>query len=143
MFLLFDRYKEALKNQGKQADVIKLAENDLNRVSEEFRKIVKELCGCLEDLNEIALKTASTSTVSYIQQMINNEDMNRLPGFEKRIKELEIEKANAELIDKMMAGENIDGVETRAVNVGEQSFVAKQAKVSNDYVGYDRHEKGV
>ena len=69
--------------------------------------------------------------------------MNRLPGFEKRIKELEIEKANAEIIDKMMAGENIDGVETRAVNVGEQSFVAKQAKVSNSYVGYDRHEKGV
>ena len=132
-----------MRNQDKQADVIKLAESDLNRVSEEFRKIVKELCGCLEDLNEIALKTASTSAASYIQQMINNEDMNRLPGFEKRIKELEIEKAHAELIDKIMAGENIDDYETKGVNVGEQSFVAKQAKVSDDYIGYDRHEKGV
>ena len=139
---IYNIYKEALKNQDKQGDVIKEAEKELNRVSNEFRNIVKNLCECLEDLNEIALKTASTSTASYIQQMINNEDMNRLEGFEKRIKELEIEKANAEIIDKIISGENIDGVQTRGVNVGEQSFVAKQAKISDNYVSYDRHDKG-
>ena len=61
--------------------------------------------------------------------MINNEDMNRQEGFEKRIKELEIEKANAEIIDKIISGQNIDGVQTNGINVGQQSFVAKQARV--------------
>ena len=140
---IYNRYQEALKNQGKQKTVIEAAEDELNRVSNEFRNIVKNLCECLENLNEIALKTASTSTASYIQQMINNEDMNRLEGFEQRIKELEVEKANAEIMDKLISGEGIDGVQTKGVNIGHQSFVAKQAKVSEDYNGYDRHTKGV
>ena len=140
---IYNRYKEALKNQGKQEDVIKAAENELSRVSNEFQNIVKNLSECLEELNEIALKTASTNTASYIQQMINNEDMNRQEGFEKRIKELEIEKANAEIIDKIISGQNIDGVQTNGINVGQQSFVAKQAKVSENYDGYDRHTQGV
>ena len=37
----------------------------------------------------------------------------------------------------------VDGVQTKGVNIGQQSFVAKQAKVSEDYNGYDRHTKGV
>jgi hypothetical protein len=140
---IYNRYKEALKNQSKQGSVINAAENELNRVSNEFKTIVQNLCECLEDLNGIALKTASTNAASYIQQMINNEDMNRQAGFEKRIKELEVEKANAEIIDKLIGGENIDGVQTKGVNVGQQSFVAKQAKVSENYDGYDRHTQGV
>ena len=79
-------------------------ESEHKKMSDNFQKTVNQIRRCIDELESQALKTASTNSASYIQQLIDNENLNRTRGYQRRIEQLEKEKKSAELMDKLIQG---------------------------------------
>ena len=107
------KYKEALRNQGRQRSVLEATDDALRGITERFQGVVAEIRECIVQLDSQALKTAATSSAAYIEQMIETEKMNQKAGYVQRIRELEEEKKNAEVLDAVINGGEIGGVRVR------------------------------
>uniref|UniRef100_A0A8C5Q3J4 Uncharacterized protein n=1 Tax=Leptobrachium leishanense TaxID=445787 RepID=A0A8C5Q3J4_9ANUR len=89
-------YQE-LKNKYESASAEKLSVQTIcERLSAEFQtserealKLIETAKKCLQRLQEIALKPELLTTTDYITRLINDEALNKKPGYIERIKSLE------------------------------------------------------
>ena len=137
------KWEEAGKNKKSKQTVVERMEAKIKSLEGELLSSVEKIRDCIIQLDSIALKTAATSSVAYLQQMIETERMNQNLGYLDRIKELEIQKKNAEALEKIAHGGNIGGLQLEGAIRRTEACKAKQAIPSNNYEGYDKHESEI
>ena len=72
------KYEEALGKQATKREVINKIQQESDAISDKIQRNVNEIRENIAHLDSIALKTAATDSASYIQHMIDTEDMNRV-----------------------------------------------------------------
>lgn len=87
------RYEEAVGQNLTHEKLIEELTNDVEDLFEDITSLMNEMNQCKTRLKEIALRPDPLSAIEHIELMIQSEEMERQPGFIKRIKMLkEIKK---------------------------------------------------
>ena len=112
------RHQEFLDKHKGQMTIVEALEQESQEISEEIQAKVDFITECLHRLSQNALRTSTTSSADYLDQMIQAEDHERKPGFERRIDQLRKEKAKAEQLANILGGKQIaSGVQILARKV--------------------------
>ncbi|XP_076854976.1 uncharacterized protein LOC143509945 [Brachyhypopomus gauderio] len=110
-----NRTYENLKHQyeaacGEKKDAVKLKnelEADYKALQSQILSMVEELTRCLKRLKEIALQADPLSTTDYIDLLIESEEQEATPGFQKRISELQHIRQQAVILQKVIRCEDL------------------------------------
>ena len=136
---IYARHKEFLDLHKGQMTIVQALEMESKDLSDEIQQNVDFITECLHRLSENALRTSTTSSGEYLEQMIQAENHERKPGFQKRIDQLMKEKAKADALANIQDGKEImSGIQISAKKVrirrrrmsheDEHSAIGKAAK---------------
>ena len=112
------RHKEFLDLHQGQITIVQALELESQELSDEIQQNVDFITECLHRLSENALRTSTTSSSDYLEQMIQAEDHERKPGFQRRIDQLMKERAKSDALANIQDGKAImAGVQISAKRV--------------------------
>lgn len=127
---LFDRYNEAKSAKENIETIIQKMEDELRNLQMGVLFKVRQARGCLQRLDEIALKPNPLTEVEYIDLLIRSEEQQKKPGWDKRIEYFQKVRKHAEFLSsikdpkeyeilaqessKSMWGRFVSGVKTAA-----------------------------
>ena len=89
------RHQDYIDLHNGQITIVQALEIESQELSGEIQQNVDFITACLHRLSQNALRTSTTSSGQYLEQMIQAEDHERKPGFQRRIDQLRKEKADA------------------------------------------------
>ncbi|XP_046647754.1 uncharacterized protein LOC124337776 [Daphnia pulicaria] len=99
---MLKKYKEAMDKQPGAEGILNSLQRDYDQLQSDILKAIEEITHSSNRLKTIALRGDPLTTPEYIQMMIKNEEDNRKPGFEERIKSLKMVLYKAELTKKFV-----------------------------------------
>ncbi|XP_030623563.1 uncharacterized protein LOC115806842 [Chanos chanos] len=99
------QYENALGEKMSKEKIFKRLETDYEQVQVQVHDMINDLSTCLKRLKEIALRPDPLATPDYIDLMIQSEEQEAKPGFQKRIKELTEIRQKAVIMQKLVNGE--------------------------------------
>jgi len=112
------RHQQFLDLHKGQVTIVQALQIESQELSDEIQNHVDVITDCLHRLSKNALRTSTTSSSEYLEQMIQAEDHERKPGFQKRIDQLMKEKEKADLLENVQCGRAIaSGVQISATKV--------------------------
>jgi hypothetical protein len=94
-----DRYEGAIGKKLTHEKYLEELTTDVDELMDDIMDMMNEMNRCKTRLKEVALRPDPLSTVEHIDLMIQAEESDRQPGYDKRIKMLEEMKRMA-LVDK-------------------------------------------
>jgi len=121
------RHQEFLDLHKGQLNIVQAIEIESQELSDDIQKHVDDITDCLHRLSENALRTSTTTSSDYLEQMIQAEDHERKPGFQRRIDQLMKEKAKADALANIQSGKEIvSGVQLTAKKVQNKPKIGRR-----------------
>ncbi|XP_063040084.1 uncharacterized protein LOC134435163 [Engraulis encrasicolus] len=98
---LRSKYAKAMGEKMNQEQIVEKMEEEYCKVQDKILEMMNTVTTCLTRLKEIALRPDPLSTPDYIDLMIKSEEQEAKPGFKQRIKELQVVREGAVLMQKV------------------------------------------
>ena len=103
-----EKYEKALKKKKLTAEeLIKVMENDVKEIDRNVLKRVEIVSRCIKRLDEIALRENPSSTLQYIDLLIDTEMQEKKEGFVERIESLKKLRQMTEITLKVANNETL------------------------------------
>jgi len=104
---ILKKYEELLDRKLSTEGVLHALESELEQIKYDLKSDINAITAHLKRLDEIALRPDAFTTTDYIELMIQSEKKEKKFGFQGRISNLESMLENAEMVNKIRAGESV------------------------------------
>ena len=105
---LLQRYNQAKSDKDKLQNMIGGMEKELLQLQNAVLYNIRQARGCLQRLDEIALKPNPLTEVEYIDLLIKSEEQQKKPGWKNRMKYFQVVRQQAEILAKVKDSEEFE-----------------------------------